>query len=361
MVPSPSPSEPAPPTAVPIIVRRDAQSEPMPCEVVRFPDMPMTPAMEYTCLGVAFALQVLLESFSEPGHIPEVFDERLYPLCGPNAPLGMISFVWSEPHPSLGIPHYCAAFDFVRLVVSRLKMTLKELVLAYAMVEQLIYNQPPAVQTHSVRPIFLIASVVATKVTNDFTTSITRCFRRVRDVFTTTSVPLLVVMERQLLICLHFHVPTGPIHEKCAPPPRTPISHTSQAHPIPPERRTQTPRPSTKRRTTSRDTRASRHGHPRCSAAISSTRRSCCSTGRRRHGCPPRHPRVRPAASPDRRCVAQRPTDVRVLGPRVTELLYTSTSLVSPLTLPSSPDLLSPPLLHFPPRSPHPLQPPQRL
>ena len=232
MVPTPSPSESAPPTAVPIIVRRDAQSEPMPCEVVRFPDMPMTPAMEYTCLGVAFALQVLLESFSEPGHIPEVFDERLYPLCGPNAPLGMISFVWSEPHPSLGIPHRCAAFDFVRLVVSRLKMTLKELVLAYAMVEQLIYNQPPAVQTHSVRPIFLIASVVATKVTNDFTTSITRCFRRVRDVFTTTSVPLLVVMERQLLICLHFHVPTGHIHEKCAAPPAPPF--LTHPRPTPP-------------------------------------------------------------------------------------------------------------------------------
>ena len=308
MVPSPSPSEPAPPTARPIIARRDAKSEPMSDDkFLHFPDVPMTPAMEYTCLGVAFALRVLLEHFSKPGHIPEVFDERLYPLCGPNAPLGMISFVWSEPHPSIGIPRRCAAFDFVLLVVSRLKMTLKELVLAYAMVEQLVTNQPPAVQTHSLRPIFLIACVIATKVTSDASLSLRSCFRKVRNVFTTTSVPLFVVMERQLLILLHWHVPTGPIHQKCAVPRRPSqarhtlatlplgarlratlplvLSHThmrthaSDPHsllpprtfpsaappPTPPslsDARTQMPRPSTKRRTTQRDTRASCRGRP---------------------------------------------------------------------------------------------------
>ena len=174
--------------------------------------------MEYACLGVAVALQTLLEHYSRPGRVPQVFDERLYPLCGPNSPLGVVSFVWSENHPLLGKPRGCMSFDYALCVVSRLEMTHKELVLAYAIVEQLINTQPSAVQAHSLRPIFLIASVVATKVTLDEPHSIAASFMKLRDVFTTTSVPLLVVMERQLLVLLQWHLPTGNIHQDCACP-----------------------------------------------------------------------------------------------------------------------------------------------
>jgi len=223
---SPASSEPAVPTAAAVLVYRDARSEPMPTGAIPVPDVAMPADMTFTCLGVAFAMRVLLEHFAEPGRVPEVFDERRHPLCGPNAPPGIVSFVWTDHMPRLHTVH-----DFVLLVVSRLKLTLKEVVLAYGILEQLVNDQPVYAQAHCLRPIFLIACVIANKVTNDVPYYIGSCYDDLRDVFTATSIPLMKRMERQLLFLLGFDMPVGAILENCAQTRHPSTPHARIQHP----------------------------------------------------------------------------------------------------------------------------------
>ena len=246
---SPAQSEPAVPTAAAVLVYRDARSEPMPTDAIPVPDVAMPAHMTFTCLGVAFAMRVLLEHWAEPGHVPEVFDERLHPLCGPNAPLGIVSFVWTDHMPFLPLPRFHTVHDFVLLVVSRLQLTLKEVVLAYGILEQLVYDQPIYAQARCLRPIFLIACVLAAKVVNDQPYFIGSCHRNVCDVFTATSIPLMKMMERQLLVILGFRLPKvvpshGPDAQDCAPTParRHARAHTASTGPCQP------PAPSSPRR-----------------------------------------------------------------------------------------------------------------
>ena len=109
--------------------------------------------------------------------------------------------------------------DFVLLVVSRLELSFKELVLAYAIVEQLVNNYRVCAQAHTLRPIFLIACVIASKIANDVPCIIGSFYDCVSDVFTATSIPLMKVMEQKILFMLHFELPIGNIHQKCARPP----------------------------------------------------------------------------------------------------------------------------------------------
>ena len=229
---SPAPSEPAVPTAAAVLVYRDARSEPMPTDAVLPVADEATPAhMPFACLGVAYAMHVLLEHFGEPGRVPENFDERRHPLCGPNAPLGIVSFVWTDHMPFLPLPRFHTVHDFVLLVVSRLQLTLKEVVLAYGILEQLVNDQPVYAQAHCLRPIFLIACVIANKVTNDVPYYIGSCYDDLRDVFTATSIPLMKRMERQLLFLLGFDMPVGAILENCAQTRHPSTPHARIQHP----------------------------------------------------------------------------------------------------------------------------------
>ena len=187
----------------------------MPTDALPIPDVETPASMSFACLGVAFAARVLLADFSAPGQVPAIFDESLHPLCdAASTPHGIVSFVWTSSTP---VPHLCVMNDFVLFVVSRLDLDLEELVLAYALVEQLINDHPVYVQTNSLRPIFLTACVVAQKVANDLAPSVASCHDCVRDVFTATSVRRMKLMEGELLFLLHFELPTGAIHQKCAP------------------------------------------------------------------------------------------------------------------------------------------------
>ena len=230
---SPANSEPDVPMAVRVHERvyRDARSEPMRTDAIQVPDVPMRPHMPFACLGVAFAMRVLMERFAVPGNVPKVFDERRFPLCRPNAPGGIISFVWTD----LPVPRLHTVHDFVLLVVSRLHLTLKEVVYAYEIVEKLVNDQRVYAQAHCMRPLFLTACVIAMKTINDRPYKIGSFHRRLRDVLTATSIPLMMAMERQLLAMLGFRLPGSPSHgpdaQICARPPRdTTRARTHHGH-----------------------------------------------------------------------------------------------------------------------------------
>lgn len=209
----------APLAAVPVShIRRQrtrgVRSELMPTDALPIPDTEMPASVQFACLGMAFAMRVLLEQFSKPGQVPTIFDENIYPLCDvASTPYGIVSFVWTNT----SIPHPCAFNDFVLFLISRLDLVLEELVLAYALVEQLIHGRIVYVQASNLRPIFLTACVVAQKVANDLAHSIASCHDCVCDIFTATSVRLMSLMETELLFLLHFKLPTGAIHQQCAP------------------------------------------------------------------------------------------------------------------------------------------------
>ena len=245
---SPADSEPDVSMAAAVLVYRP-RSEPMLTDAIPVPGVAMPANMPFACLGVAFAMRVLMEHSAVPGRVPEVFDERLFPLCRPNAPVAITSFVWTD----LPVPRLHTVHDFVLLVVSRLQLTLKELALAYDIVEKLVNDQPVYAQAHCLRPIFLIACVLAAKVVNDQPYFIGSCHRNVCDVFTATSIPLMKMMERQLLVILDFSLPVAPSHgpdaQNCAHPsdplvPSTPhaCAHTTATDPCQP------PAPSSPRR-----------------------------------------------------------------------------------------------------------------
>ena len=103
---SPANSEPAVPVEAPVLVYRYARSEPMPTDAIPVPDVAMPANMPFACHGVAYAMHVLIEHFAVPGLVPAAFDERRFPLFRPNAPVGIISFVWTRlPVPRLRTVH----------------------------------------------------------------------------------------------------------------------------------------------------------------------------------------------------------------------------------------------------------------
>ena len=71
-------SEEAMPTARVTPVPRDAESELMPTDALPIPDVAMPANMPFACLGVGFAMHVLLERFAVPGLVPDdVFFDHL--------------------------------------------------------------------------------------------------------------------------------------------------------------------------------------------------------------------------------------------------------------------------------------------
>ena len=309
------------PVAAALPVPRDARSEPMPTDALPTPDVAMHPSTLFACLGVTFAIRVLLEDYSQPGQLPSVFNERRHPLCGALAPPGIVSFVWTDR--TGAAPHQSAVHDFVLLVVSRLHLTLKELCLAYAIVEQLIVNHPSCVQAHSLRPIFLTACMIATKVTHELPYTVGSCYECVRDVLTWTSIPLMKTMEAQLLSLLDFDLPSGPIHQQCAPnaafprsPMRTwipcitiPTFSPCRCQRLPPGciLRGGTPGPRAERARDAQQHRAATAAAARRAASPTPPRRRGTAAGRRpRHGGPPHRP-SRPCLS----CLSCRPAGRR--------------------------------------------------
>ena len=132
-------SQPSAPWATP--PERAAFSVP-PLEPVQEETFPQPPPMvdqevEHVALGIAFAVRILQTEYYAPGlPMPFQLNERARPLCDLGAPNGLISFVWTLLDHHLDVPTLGAHYEFMILLARRLRMMVKELVLAYTLLEK---------------------------------------------------------------------------------------------------------------------------------------------------------------------------------------------------------------------------------
>ena len=152
--------------------------------------------LDVAALGVALACLALLEKHTVPGWLPALLDEQCCPLYGP------ISFCFEEDHCAVPIgvvrlnarchsPHprrhthdlpTCSLVlhptirlrtctpqmhQYILLLIERLRMTVGELVMAYACVERVLVLHPTTMRVNSIRPMLLGACVIASKTSRD--------------------------------------------------------------------------------------------------------------------------------------------------------------------------------------------------
>ena len=162
-----------------------------------------------TCSGTSTFLYSLLQFASEEvvaAHVPAIWDERIAPLCGFNAPA--VSFPWNGTLPNQVLPPFPGVSEMVRLIVDRLHMDTPDIVLAVALLERLVtMHGVSIVQRHSVRPIFLAACIVARKLTSDLPAPTPAYVDAVSADFNNLTTIQGARIERQLLEYLDWQVP----------------------------------------------------------------------------------------------------------------------------------------------------------
>ena len=155
--------------------------------------------LEVAALGVTVAFLVLLNEHTVPGWLPAALDEQRTPLCGLKPPTPSFCFTKDhgvlvpigvvrpmpltpptsparhrhpnlQPHPPH--PTQLQTFDpqmhqYVLLLVERLRMTVGELVMAYACVERVLVLHPTTMRVNSIRPMLLGTCIIACKTSRD--------------------------------------------------------------------------------------------------------------------------------------------------------------------------------------------------
>jgi len=154
------------------------------------------------CRGVVDAVCELLESSPPPPQwVPQLIDERQWPLCDAHSPL--TSFLWVTPHAR---PDARAVSEYVCLIAMRLRMTAADLALALSLLETLAIHHTGMVQPYTFRPLFYAASVVARKLTCDGALPTRDCYEAVDDLFTNTCPRAVSRIEAQMLVLVDWSV-----------------------------------------------------------------------------------------------------------------------------------------------------------
>ena len=155
------------------------------------------------CRGVVYAVCELLESSPPPPNwIPQLIDERQWPLCDAHSPL--MSFPWVTPFVR---PSAREVREYVCLLATRLQMTAGELAMSLALLELLALNHTGIVQPYTLRPLLYATSVVALKLTCDYEIPTRDCYDALKDLFTNTCPRTVARIETQLLVLVDWCVP----------------------------------------------------------------------------------------------------------------------------------------------------------
>ena len=245
-------------------------STPLPKDVLAIESL--DEEQDAAALGVAAALLILLEEFTVPGWLPAAIDEQRTPLCVTMAAIP--SFCFTDNHngfvpirvvrrsnaahqtspqsasspahrPNLvdtmscTLPETHQMHQYVSLLVERFRMTVGELVMAYACVERVLLSHPTTMRASSIRPMLLGASIISCKTCRDDTLSLRqvppspspcsrsrfpfrlnpalhpsqrarpRQFCDVLHVVLDVDVALLACIEHQMLELLYWRLPMG--------------------------------------------------------------------------------------------------------------------------------------------------------
>ena len=154
------------------------------------------------CRGVVYAVCAMLESSPPPRNwIPQLIDERKWPLCDAHSPL--MSFLWMTPHMHLDVR---TVATYVCLIATQLQMTATDLALALLLIETLAIQHTGMVQPYTFSPLFYAASVVARKFTCDYELPTRDCYDAIEDLFTNTCPRAVARIETQFLVLIDWSV-----------------------------------------------------------------------------------------------------------------------------------------------------------
>ena len=163
------------------------------------------------CRGVVDAVHNLLLSSPCPSQwIPQLIDERRWPLC--DAHSSLTSFPWVTKSVRLSI---LEVREYVCLLATRLHMTTADLVMSLALLELVALNHTGIVQPYTLRPLLYATSVVARKVSCDYELPTRDCYDAIQDVFTNTCPRAVARIETQFLVLIDWSVPLN-VYTTCA-------------------------------------------------------------------------------------------------------------------------------------------------
>ena len=155
------------------------------------------------CRGVVDAVNNLLLSAPPPPQwIPQLIDERHWPLCDAHSPL--VSFPWVLPHV---FPNVRDVHAYVCLLATRLQMTAGDLAMSLSLLELLALNHTGMVQPFTFRPLLYATSVVARKLSYDYAIPTRNFYDAVEDLFTNTCPRAVARIETQMLVLIDWRVP----------------------------------------------------------------------------------------------------------------------------------------------------------
>ena len=155
------------------------------------------------CRGVVYAVCDLLESSPPPRNwIPQLIDERQWPLCDEHSPL--TSFPWLTPHMHLDVR---TVATYVCLLATQLQMTAGDLAMSLSLLELVALNHTGIVQPYTLRPLLYATSVVARKLSCDYEIPTRDFYDAVDDLFTNACPRAVARIETQLLVLVDWCVP----------------------------------------------------------------------------------------------------------------------------------------------------------
>jgi hypothetical protein len=170
--------------------------------------------------GAGAALVALLDlakdwrSNGASAHVPGIWDERLVPVCGTDAPV--TSFPWNGAAPNHP-PAHRDAMELVCVVMDRLEMGAPEVVTAVVILESFMRARAGTLCPHSARPMLLACCTLACKLTTDADVTTPECCAAVRDCFTGLTALQVARIEEQMLVLLDWSFPTDPeVYRACA-------------------------------------------------------------------------------------------------------------------------------------------------
>jgi len=174
--------------------------------------MLVTREVAHLAFGVACALRTLMWAYTDPGSRPKVINEHQFALCELDA--STASFNWVDcTELKLGLPSIHAVRELVLILTTHLRMTSKDLVVAFVCFEECLRRNSAVLRTSTCRPMFIACCIIALKVTRDHVTTLASCYRTLKGIFTALTPVHLKYLEMKVLETMEWHVPMSDVYQ----------------------------------------------------------------------------------------------------------------------------------------------------
>lgn len=163
--------------------------------------------------GMASALHALISHYSRTGSVPDLFNERINALS--HDAFASCNLQWIARDDNTPLPNVTALHQFLVQVASALALDLRQITVAYVLMEQVLFKKKELrtlVQPFAIRPFFIGCCIIAIKLTEDSTTLMSELAEGLNVYFPEVKSDTLHSYERSILCELDWAVPIDPAH-----------------------------------------------------------------------------------------------------------------------------------------------------